>query len=68
MLHNNLDPDVAERPEDLIVYGGTGKAARSWRAFDTIVETLRRLRRDETLSSPLLPGFTLPVAQLFDRD
>src|SRR5438067_2692418 len=49
MLHNNLDPDVAERPEDLIVYGGTGKAARSWRAFDTIVETLRRLRRDETL-------------------
>jgi urocanate hydratase len=49
MLHNNLDPEVAERPDDLIVYGGTGKAARSWRAFDAIVETLRRLRRDETL-------------------
>ncbi|OLC56179.1 MAG: urocanate hydratase [Chloroflexi bacterium 13_1_40CM_4_68_4] len=49
MLHNNLDPEVAERPDELIVYGGTGKAARSWRAFDAIVETLRRLERDETL-------------------
>src|SRR2546428_1322439 len=49
MLHNNLDPEGAERPDELIVYGGTGKAARSWRAFDAIVETLRRLERDETL-------------------
>src|SRR5215472_13240615 len=49
MLMNNLDPDVAERPDDLVVYGGTGRAARSWEAFDAIVETLRRLENDETL-------------------
>jgi urocanate hydratase len=49
MLMNNLDPEVAERPEDLVVYGGTGKAARSWEAFDAIVETLRDLENDETL-------------------
>jgi len=49
MLMNNLDPEVAERPEDLVVYGGTGKAARSWEAFDRIVETLRVLADDETL-------------------
>ena len=49
MLMNNLDPDVAERPEDLVVYGGTGKAARSWEAFDAIVRELRRLRGDQTL-------------------
>ncbi len=49
MLLNNLDSEVAERPSELIVYGGTGKAARSWAAFDRIVETLRRLDRDETL-------------------
>ena len=49
MLHNNLDPDVAERPEDLVVYGGTGKAARSWDAFDVIVRELRELEDDETL-------------------
>jgi urocanate hydratase len=49
MLMNNLDPEVAERPEDLIVYGGTGKAARSWEAFDAIVRTLRDLQSDETL-------------------
>ncbi|HEX9300272.1 MAG TPA: urocanate hydratase [Actinomycetota bacterium] len=49
MLMNNLDPDVAERPEDLVVYGGTGKAARSWPAFDAIVRELRRLEDDETL-------------------
>ena len=49
MLMNNLDPDVAERPEDLVVYGGTGKAARSWPAFDAIVRELRRLEGDETL-------------------
>jgi urocanate hydratase len=49
MLMNNLDPDVAERPEDLVVYGGTGRAARSWEAFDAIVRTLQTLRDDETL-------------------
>jgi urocanate hydratase len=49
MLMNNLDPDVAERPEDLIVYGGGGKAARNWACFDAIVATLRRLGNDETL-------------------
>jgi urocanate hydratase len=49
MLMNNLDPDVAERPDDLIVYGGSGRAARSWAAFDAIVSTLRRLEHDETL-------------------
>ena len=49
MLMNNLDPEVAERPEDLVVYGGTGRAARSWAAFDAIVDTLRDLESDETL-------------------
>jgi urocanate hydratase len=49
MLMNNLDPDVAERPDDLVVYGGTGKAARSWAAFDAIVRSLRALEHDETL-------------------
>ncbi len=49
MLMNNLDPEVAERPDDLVVYGGTGKAARSWEAFDAIVDTLRALEGDETL-------------------
>src|SRR6476646_4234452 len=49
MLMNNLDPDVAERPEDLVVYGGTGKAARNWEAFDRIVASLRSLADDETL-------------------
>jgi urocanate hydratase len=49
MLMNNLDPDVAERPADLVVYGGTGKAARSWEAFDTIVRELEQLGDDETL-------------------
>ncbi len=49
MLMNNLDPTVAERPEDLVVYGGSGRAARSWEAFDAIVDTLRRLENDETL-------------------
>jgi urocanate hydratase len=49
MLMNNLDPEVAERPEDLVVYGGTGRAARSWEAFDAIVRTLRKLAGDETL-------------------
>src|SRR5436190_8064252 len=49
MLMNNLDPEVAERPDDLVVYGGSGRAARSWEAFDAIVATLRRLDHDETL-------------------
>ncbi len=49
MLMNNLDPDVAERPQDLVVYGGTGRAARSWEAFDAIVRALRGLGNDETL-------------------
>src|SRR5580692_5868661 len=49
MLMNNLDPQVAERPEDLVVYGGNGRAARSWDAFEAIVRALRRLRSDETL-------------------
>ncbi len=49
MLMNNLDPDVAERPDDLVVYGGTGKAARTWEAFDAIVRSLRALDGDETL-------------------
>ncbi len=49
MLMNNLDPEVAERPDDLVVYGGTGRAARSWEAFDAIVHSLRELEADETL-------------------
>lgn len=49
MLMNNLDPDVAEKPDDLIVYGGTGKAARNWEAFDAIVKSLKELESDETL-------------------
>ena len=49
MLMNNLDPEVAERPDDLVVYGGTGKAARNWEAFDAIVAALKTLENDETL-------------------
>jgi len=49
MLMNNLDPEVAERPDDLVVYGGTGKAARNWESFDAIVRSLRALENDETL-------------------
>ncbi|MFC6715534.1 urocanate hydratase [Branchiibius cervicis] len=49
MLMNNLDPEVAERPDDLVVYGGTGRAARDWRSFDAIVRTLQGLKQDETL-------------------
>lgn len=48
-LENNLDPEVAERPEDLVVYGGTGKAARNWESFDAIVRSLKQLENDETL-------------------
>ncbi|MBH0230640.1 urocanate hydratase [Halobacillus yeomjeoni] len=49
MLCNNLDPEVAEKPEDLVVYGGIGKAARNWEAFDALVSTLKRLEKDETM-------------------
>src|SRR5260370_29493746 len=49
MLMNNLDPDVAERPNDLVVYGGSGRAARSWVAFDALLRSLRSLEHDETL-------------------
>ena len=49
MLMNNLDPDVAERPSELVVYGGIGRAARDWNAFDQIVATLKRLEGDQTL-------------------
>src|ERR1700744_2191896 len=49
MLQNNLDPEVAERPDDLVVYGGTGRAARNWASFDALVRTLTDLRSDETM-------------------
>ena len=49
MIQNNLDPDVAERPQDLVVYGGIGKAARNWACFDAILDCLRELKEDETL-------------------
>ncbi|WP_256105294.1 urocanate hydratase [Streptomyces sp. ODS05-4] len=49
MLHNNLDPEVAEHPDKLVVYGGTGKAARGWRSFDAMTRTLRTLKQDETM-------------------
>src|ERR1700756_3357600 len=49
MLMNNLDPEVAERPEDLVVYGGNGRAARNWDCFEAIVSSLRDLRDDQTL-------------------
>src|SRR3954453_627041 len=49
MLQNNLDPEVAERPDDLVVYGGTGRAARDWRRFEAMVATLPGLADDETM-------------------
>ena len=49
MLMNNLDPEVAERPDDLVVYGGTGRAARSWDAYDAMIRTLQTLADDETM-------------------
>ena len=49
MLMNNLDPDVAERPQDLVVYGGTGRAARNWECYHAIVNSLKSLENDETL-------------------
>ena len=63
MLMNNLDPDVAERPDDLVVYGGHGKAARSWEAFDAIVRSLRELEADETFARSVgQAGCGVPVA------
>ncbi len=61
MLMNNLDPEVAERPDDLVVYGGTGRAARSWPAFDAIVRTLTELREDETMLVQSGVGSFTPV-------
>ena len=56
LLMNNLDPDVAERPEDLVVYGGAGKAARDWDCFEQIVQSLQELGDDETYwRSPVSP-------------
>lgn len=49
MIQNNLDPEVAENPEALVVYGGIGKAARDWKCFDAILESLRNLKEDESL-------------------
>jgi urocanate hydratase len=49
MLHNNLDPEVAERPDDLVVYGGRGRAARNWESLEAILDTLKNLESDETL-------------------
>ena len=49
MIQNNLDPEVAENPDELVVYGGIGKAARNWPAFDAILDSLRQLKPDETL-------------------
>ena len=49
MLQNNLDPDVAERPDDLVVYGGTGRAARSWDAYDAMLRTMQTMKPDETM-------------------
>jgi len=49
MIQNNLDPDVAERPEDLVVYGGIGKAARNWECFEQILRSLKALKPEETL-------------------
>ena len=49
MIQNNLDPEVAENPDQLVVYGGKGKAARNWECYDTIIKTLERLNEDDTL-------------------
>src|SRR4030067_1309676 len=49
MIQNNLDPEVAERPEELVVYGGRGQAARNWESFDAILDTLKELEEEETL-------------------
>src|SRR6202051_1176975 len=60
MLQNNLDPEVAERPDDLVVYGGTGRAARDWRSFDALIRTLTTLKADE----PMLVQSGRPVGVL----
>ena len=63
MLMNNLDPDVAENPKELVVYGGIGRAARNWECYDKIVETLKQLNDDETLliQSGKPVGFSKPT-------
>src|SRR5260370_21132675 len=60
MLMNNLDPDVAEKPEELIVYGGRGKAARNWECYHKIVETLDRLRNNPTLLGEFRKAVSVP--------
>ena len=70
MLMNNLDPEVAERPDELVVYGGTGRAARSWEAFDHIVAAPRTLGDDETLlvqSGKPVGVFRTPLAIVTDQ-
>src|SRR6266851_6382420 len=65
MLMNNLDPDVAERPQDLVVYGGTGRAARNWESYHAIIATLKKLENDETLlvqSGRVGPPFGVSVS------
>ena len=66
MLMNNLDPEVAERPDDLVVYGGSGRAARSWEAFDAIVRSLQQLENNETLliQSGKPVGSSVPMRML----
>ena len=65
MLHNNLDPSVAEHPEELIVYGGNGKAARNWKSFDAMVHTLTHLKNDETM---LVQSGTFSLSHLTTTD
>ena len=80
MLMNNLDPDVAEKPQELIVYGGTGKAARNWDCYAAIVESLKNLENDETLvvqsgkpvavfkTHPEAPRVVIANAQIWTND
>src|SRR5256885_13150064 len=67
MLMNNLDPEVAERPGELVVYGGIGRAARDWNSFDRIVETLRRLERSEEHTSELQSPCNLVCRLLLEK-
>ena len=72
MIQNNLDPEVAEKPEDLVVYGGRGKAARNWESFDAILDSLINLEEDETLlvqsGKPVVEGFGLPGGNYHSSD
>ena len=67
MLMNNLDPEVAEHPEDLVVYGGTGRAARSWEAYDAIVRTLDGLEPDERTRTSWATGRPGPSSAVSSR-